>query len=569
MYGSEKRMSMIYPVLTDVQITQIPSAAEQIVYRALRDQLPEDWLVVHSLEFIMTHKLSESHMDREADFVIFAPDYGVLVVEVKGGGISFNKKTGEWNSIDRNNNLHAIKNPLRQAKDAKYAIRDHLRQNIKNKQLLLGHAALFPDHRTTDLSALDSPDSPVEILGSIESIKDIHTWIKNIYLYWSGKEKNFDPLDKTGVDIANRIYGKEVSLKPSLVVSLERDSTIQIELTNRQKEVLRQLRRSNRRIIEGGAGTGKTVLALDHAQQLASQGKSVLMLCFNQQLANVLREKTSDIPTIHATTYHDFCASRVKKVEEETGRNLLTEAKLKNPTEDVFTVLYPDALSESFKLSPIVYDAIIVDEGQDFRDEYWLPLEIMADENDAMFYIFQDTNQAIYTNAASLPVSGEPLTLYQNCRNTLAIHKLVYQFYDGIEMDEPTLLGDDVAVISLDSLKAQSDYIDKTINNLVIQDGLRHKDIAVVTIGDFKEAKRLLEQTKNSQMWGFQVFSPEKHVLIETAKRYKGLESKILFLWVLNPADADGKLLYVSLSRARLRLYVVGNESVRDLLQKK
>ena len=104
-------MTSIIPQLTLNQITAIPSSAEQKVYIALREQIPSDWLVVHSLEFTMTTSRHKSHGDREADFVLFSPKYGVLVVEVKGGGIEYDKKIDQWYSIDKNKNKHDKSSP--------------------------------------------------------------------------------------------------------------------------------------------------------------------------------------------------------------------------------------------------------------------------------------------------------------------------------------------------------------------------------------------------------------------------------------------------------------------------
>jgi len=68
-------MANIIPVLSNVQIEQIPSKAEQKVYKALAEQLPKDCLIVHSLEFIKQTSKFKSHGDREADFVIFSPHF--------------------------------------------------------------------------------------------------------------------------------------------------------------------------------------------------------------------------------------------------------------------------------------------------------------------------------------------------------------------------------------------------------------------------------------------------------------------------------------------------------------
>lgn len=67
-------------------------------------------------------------------------------------------------------------------------------------------------------------------------------------------------------------------------------------------------------------------------------------------------------------------------------------------------------------------------------------------------------------------------------------------------------------------------------------------------------------------MWAFQDFEPEKHVLVETAKRFKGLESPIILLWITDPYIADEKLLYISISRARFRIWIVGNNNIEEVL---
>ena len=101
-------MASIIPALSDEQIEEIPSRAEQKVYKALVEQLPDSYLVVHSLEYIKQTSKFKSHGDREADFVIFSPHYGVLVVEVKGGGIGYDNSIKQWHSIDRNDIKHDI-----------------------------------------------------------------------------------------------------------------------------------------------------------------------------------------------------------------------------------------------------------------------------------------------------------------------------------------------------------------------------------------------------------------------------------------------------------------------------
>ena len=560
-------MPNIIPELSDSQIRDIPSKAEQLVYRALKEQLPNDWLVIHSLEYVTHNPKYESHADREADFVIFVPDYGVLVVEVKGGGISYDKTTDSWFSIDRYGNPHNIKNPLRQSKEAKYEIRKHLSLRMGSKNILLAHAALFPD--IENLSGLQSHDVPLDILGEASVLNDMKSWALSIFKYWAGKIPNYDPLEINGLNIAQDIYGKKATILPSLALTIKRETEIQIELTNQQKSILRQLKRRKTAIIEGGAGTGKTVLAVDHAQNLAAQGSKVLLLCYNKQLGNELKKRCQGINNLHAMNFHELCNWRINQVKSNTGRNLLEESKLVYPGKDIYDVLMPDALINSYEIAPLAYDTIIIDEGQDFKDEFWLAIELLYEgHEDSRLYIFQDSNQAIYSSSEDLPIDDIPLFLADNCRNTKTIHELAYQFYEGEEIDAPDLEGAPVESLVDSASNGQAQKIDKLISNLINIENILPKDITVLVIGDFNLAVSLLKETKHDRLWVFKDYSPEKHVLVETAKRFKGLESKIIVLWILDEYSYDEKLLYVSISRARLRLWIVGNNEIINKIKR-
>lgn len=554
-------MANIIPVLSEVQIEKIPSRAEQKVYKSLAEQLPDDCLVVHSLELIKQTSKFKSHGDREADFVIFSSQYGVLVVEVKGGGIEYDKSINQWYSIDRNSHKHEIKNPVRQAKDAKYEIRSHLQQSLGNKNILLAHAVMFPD--IENAASLISPDMPINIIGTNRNLINLEKWITEVFDYWAGEQPVHDALGENGIKVAEQIYGKQVSIRPSLLSAIEEEIQKQIELTNQQKNILRQLKRRKNAVIEGGAGTGKTVLALDQAQTLAVQGLKVLFLCYNQKLGNALKIKSQHIENLHSMSFHEFCSWRNRQVKSNTGRDLIEESRINYLGEDLFDVLMPDALINSYDLAPIQYDVILIDEGQDFKPEYWLAIEMLQDQHeDTKLYIFQDCNQAIYTNSNDLPIDCEPLFLFDNCRNTKYIHNSAYQYYKGIEVDAPDIEGEPIRLIEKASLQLQAKEIDNKISRLINAENIDPEDIAIIIMGQFHEAQPLLKNTKNSYLWAFKELSPASKVLVETAKRFKGLEAKIIFLWIIDEEAINDKLLYISISRARFRLWVIGTSPI-------
>ena len=251
-----------------------------------------------------------------------------------------------------------------------------------------------------------------------------------------------------------------------------------------------------------------------------------------------MKEKSQGLENLYPMSFHQFCNWRIKQVENDTNRKLLEESAINYPNENKFTVLMPDALINSYDISPITYDVIIIDEGQDFKDEYWLAIEELRDRNnDAKLYIFQDGNQAIYASTDELPINSEPLFLFDNCRNTKPIHELAYQYYQGEEIEAPKIDGEPTQYIVKDSFEQQAFEIDKKVAELIHKEDIKLKDIAVIVMDNFNTAQELLEKTKNNKIWAFKEFSPQSKVLVETAKRFKGLESKIIFLWIVGDTD--------------------------------
>src|SRR5256885_9418209 len=90
-------MARVLPQLTEAQLDALPSRAEARFYRACRDRLDEHLLVLYSVLTIRP-SIQNSPDDREVDFVIFDPQGGFLVVEIKGGRIF--RADRKWSSVN-------------------------------------------------------------------------------------------------------------------------------------------------------------------------------------------------------------------------------------------------------------------------------------------------------------------------------------------------------------------------------------------------------------------------------------------------------------------------------------
>ena len=120
------------------------SSAEARLEEALRDQLPEPFVVYHSASWLIKEP-GQAPRDGEADFVVAHPELGIMVIEVKGGGIR--RAGGTWESVDRNGTAHRIKDPFRQVADEMHDLRRiaSARQDWPAHEVRFCRAVAFPD----------------------------------------------------------------------------------------------------------------------------------------------------------------------------------------------------------------------------------------------------------------------------------------------------------------------------------------------------------------------------------------------------------------------------------------
>jgi len=569
-------MPRMRPELTEDELNILQSRAEARFYRACREQLRRDLLILHSVALI---RLSTNNTpeDGEADFVVCDENRGFLVIEVKGGGISHDPVSGVWSSISRANIRHDIKDPFRQGLEQK---REILRQIINHyrwpagKRVVAGHAAFFPD--IEDCRPLCLPHAPAEIIGSRRDLSSLQAWTDSVFNYWKGREQSWKPLGKDGMDIIEDLFCRPIDVRPLVSTHLQEEEVIRIRLTRQQSRLLRALGTRKRAAICGGAGTGKTLLAVERAKSLATSGAKTLLLCYNRGLADHLKVVTEGHANLHAMSFHQLCDWRIRVTRSEHGRDLLSEAMQTYPGRDRFDVQLPFALALSTEISNCRYDAIVVDEGQDFRDEYWFPLLcLLTDENESTLYVFFDHNQAIYKPITKLPIDDDPFVLTMNCRNTTHIHDAAYHYYKGIPTDGPEIAGEPVGAFCAASVCAQAARLHAHITHLILKEQVRPSEIAVLVAAAGKATYYAEIKDKplpQGARWSIEAHRVPDSVLVDTVSRFKGLESPIVFLWGLQELhpDIDRESLYVGFSRAKSRLYLVGTEEIcRSLLEYK
>lgn len=563
-------MARMVPDLGEAELASLNSQAEAKFYRVCRDALPADWLVLFSVPWVGV-TVSGRHYDGEADFIVLVPGHGFLVIEVKGGGVQYVPSEGRWYSIDGRRIRHLIKDPFRQAVAEKHAVIGILRNNAGWKAahpgwVLAGHSVLLPD--VDRLEGVVGPESPREILGGRSSLDDVQRWIESVMKFWAGRSKDWEALSRSSLLAAENALSGRLEARPLLSVQLGFEERIRVQLTEQQSRVLRAIGSRRRAAVCGGAGTGKTLLALERARGLAQTGQRTLLICYNRLLADYFKATCQGDGNLLPMTFHQLCEWRTKLAREKSGRDVLEEAKLTCPkqgSQDFFDVHLPYALALSGEVLDDRFDAILVDEGQDFREEYWIGIELLLrNEQESYLNVFYDQNQSLYTTASSMPVKDEAFVLSFNCRNTATIHRLAYGYFSGDPTDPPPgNPGVPVDMITAPSVAVQGKAVHAAVVKLLTQEGLLPTQIAVLVCGQPKESYFEQLRTKplpRSVSWSIEAPAVAQGVRVDTVRRFKGLEADVVFLWGIDTASPDDRreLFYVGISRAKSRLTLVG-----------
>lgn len=219
-------MATMIPELSEAALDGLKSAAEAKVYRAFRDQLPDDYVVFFQVGWILRRE-HEQARDGEADFLVCHASKGFVCIEVKGGGVSFDALSGEWYSIDRNNAKHLIKDPVGQALRAKYSVLSKLNEHprwteLKIRHVIRGHAVFFPDIGQSDSAS--RPDLPPILIGTESDLHQAIGWLDAVFRYWHNEDQRQEPLGRRGWRLRARCLVVPLKSDPSYRVAYARTS---------------------------------------------------------------------------------------------------------------------------------------------------------------------------------------------------------------------------------------------------------------------------------------------------------------------------------------------------------
>ena len=521
-----------------------PRSREDIMFSAL-ESLPDEYYVVHSFR-VNKIRTDNSLYEGEADFVIFHPQKGILTLEAKATRARY--EGGAWYYGD-GRPMHSG-GPVAQAQRAMYAIRDYMRDHSMGDfvdRCKFLYAVWFPLVSDDYLRRMIlPPELPRELLMAEEALYNPAFYLDRIFSLTDHGKTETSLNSAQALRIVNEILCPQFEIAPSASFDTDTKHILFHRLLKEQASVLNFLEEQKTAVINGAAGTGKTLVAIEKAKRHAFRGEKVLFLCFNRQLRDHLAENYAH-----------------ENIEYETiARFACRMGQTREPDYSLLNRL----LEDMWEKGNFPYQHVIVDEGQDFGSEAIEEADVLSTlktiiedtKEDGSFYVFYDKLQLI--QARKMPQFLEDadckLTLYRNCRNTENIAKTSLRPISerSPKLMENCIVGVPAKMHFCPDEESVLGAVDDTLDSL-LGDGI--ENIVILTCK--KETDTVLEHYIENGFYP----AGKKKIRFTTCRKFKGLEADAI---ILVDVDEDtflgneGKnvlLYYVGTSRARLRLDIM------------
>jgi hypothetical protein len=522
-------------------VHEFHSQAERRLFDLLRSaELGQAGTVLHSLN------LSRHEYKRwgEIDFVVVCA-LGVFCLEVKGGRVAC--REGIWVFTDRWGHEHrSSEGPFEQAKSGTYALRTLLERTVPPgdlKNVTFGWAVSFPDcpfpTRSVEFDAALVIDAErlLPANGLVDSIRRMTS-------FWRAKEpspRNLEPaLIKCLVDACRPSF----DVVPLLGQQIQGVARLVASLTSEQYQFLDALEDAPRILCQGGAGTGKTFLALEAAKRERTAGRSVMVVCRSPVLAEFLRTRLGSATPVKTA----------RDLQAHTTDNSKVQTLVLDEAQDFMTL---DVLQ---RLDLVVEGGLERGRWRVFLDP----------NNQAGIYGEYEADALEWLRNCG----AVPLKLRRNCRNTEPIVRQT-QLATGADIGTTIIEGGGPAVELVTVADRASEATALAARIQKWQDeGVERGGITVLSPVEFRSsAASLLPDAlrRHMTLLGPSAMArwPGSSLSFATIEQFKGLENQCIAVIGLDGYDASDRAtseLYVAMTRAHAGLWIAIPADPRKLL---
>jgi hypothetical protein len=555
-------------------IDSAESQGEKHVYRHFKSDInSRDFIILHSL-FISKHL---TRLSGELDFLVLAPGLGIFALEVKHGKVSRDK--GVWKFENRYGKVTTSTiGPFRQVSDTMHSLRSYLLEvsfnNSKLKEkisrFLFGWGVLFTSlEEFYDYGSEAEPwqlfTRPSFRAPASHYIKELSKGFQNKFSkkHWYNVNDSM-PTKKDCEEIFKLLRG-DFNYSYSTLNQIVDEENLIDHFTEEQFETISFMDYNDRALIQGGAGTGKTLMAIEWFQRNVIAGSRVGLFCFNKKLGNKLNSEITEVIDLNETNsyvgnLHSFMNSLTGLVPPKIDTQQFFELDL--PLETLFIL---EDIPEEDK-----FDLLIIDESQDLMTESYLDVfdsMLKGGLSLGKWVLFGDfCNQLIYQNnpkkvldilsAKSSFVRVPPLKT--NCRNSKKI-----AFYNhtttGCEKQfspEGMVTGEKVEHY----FPIKSKQIEKIVEIItqLLSKGIPESKISLLSCKSSTYSQLL--HNYEIKKW------IEKGLVFSTIHSYKGLENSFVIATEFEELESDHStsLLYIAISRAKLKFYLILDKGLEN-----
>jgi hypothetical protein len=523
----------------DFDLRRLKNEAERAVVIACRETLTDGWFVIPSLPI-------RDGADFELDVVLLHRDYGVFDLEVKSQEVRIEE--GMWRN--REGLLHP--QPFDQARTNSYKLRDLLRIRDPRRfgHLRVHYAVVFPNTTTIDGQLPDGMDREQILLA--DDLEGMSFALEAL------ASKTY------GIGLTQEDIGWLVGqLRPNVSFDYDPNTSVRRararldQLGYDQVHLLERLDVNKRVIATGGAGSGKTRLAMNWAKRAWYRDERVLLTCFNVPLAEQIAEYLADFEDL---TVGPFLPLALSLCGLEPAGDL--DSKSPQELKDYWDVTVVGLLHRHWPDIEPRFDTIIIDEAQDFSPAWIAQLESLLDpEGERRMLLVADAKQDVFGRGLRLPGVEDGWTaceLVHNVRNTYQIAQILRSVLDGTPARQqgPESLG----VELVDT--AGQDVAE--VLSKVLHEGTRRGLKPAGTTAVICDDTALRERLRNELGLGTWADRHDK-IMCESVRRLKGTEFDTIIL-MDEYESLDTQRLYIGISRAISQLIVLGPVSLGERL---
>lgn len=532
-------MPRIYP-----ENPQFRNNAERVVFDAIVRDLGHDDAIFSNLEIS-----DPQHGDVEIDLAIFIKNRGIVVVEIKGGHISFDGN--DWHQQDAKSGR--IIYPDSQVKKNMYSLRELLRSRWSQGNVRTEWLVAFPNYKNVEVGSNNLPTN------KIIDADDLQNPLTKILDALDSQVRNTQPFGDAWIKAAETILKPIASLDADFNEVLESNHQYIRDLTHERANLLDQLQDNDRYFVCGPAGSGKSWMAFEQAKLWTANGKKVAMIAFNRGLVSYMEMKNNEIKDAlkiqFVGTFHDFAKhigssagspSKYNEDDDEYGPALIAAAK---------------NLSEVKR-----FDAIVIDEAQDFMGSWWESIRLsLADIEHGNIAAFGDDQQKVFGERKGPQWNHAKVRLRENIRNSQQIAKVAASLVeDSIAARGPNSYEVEFIICSPEeAVEKADDYVEK----LTDREHWKPGEIALLTTKNRHPVH--VELAGKDRLGYWKSLWDSEDVFYGTVGGFKGLERPVIILAIdgFHNAEDIEDFLYVGLTRARDKLVVIGEYSILKLLR--